>query len=114
MPPERLTVAEVTRRRREAHSRRSSSGRWSKVAVALVLVAALTSGTAVATNACGAGDKFERLARKIQLVVNRPPDRPTVATVDVTPAQTDSPDPTASLAPATAAAPPAPAPVPKP
>ena len=114
MPPERLTVAEVTRRRREAHSRRSSSGRWPKVAVALVLVAALTSGTAVATNAFGAGDKFERLVRKIQLVVNPPPDRPTVATVDITPEPTDSPEPSVSLAPGKSAPPPTPAPVPKP
>jgi hypothetical protein len=114
MPPQRLTVAEVTRRRREAHSRRSSSSRWLKVAVALVLVVALTSGTAVATNALGAGDKFERLVRKIQLVVNPPPDRPTVATVEITPEPSDSPAPSESIAPGKSAPPPTPAPVRKP
>jgi hypothetical protein len=114
VPPQRLTVAEVTRRRREAHSRRSSSSRWLQVAVALVLVAALTAGTAVATNAFGAGDKFERLIRKVQLVIYPPPDRPTEATVDITPEPSASPRPTASLPPGESAPPPTPAPVRKP
>jgi phage gp37-like protein len=114
MPPERLTVAEVTRRRREARSRRSSSSRWPQVAVALVLVAALTSGTAVATNAFGAGDKFERLIRKVQLAIYPPPDRPTEATVDITPEPSASPTPTESLAPGESAPPPTPAPVRRP
>jgi hypothetical protein len=114
MPPQRLTVAEVTRRRREARSRRASSSRWPQVVVALVLVAALTSGTAVATNAFGAGDKFERLIRKVQLVIDPPPDRPTEATVDITPEPSDSPTPSPSLAPGESAPPPTPAPVRKP
>ena len=114
MPPQRLTVAEVTRRRREARSRRSSPSRWPQVAVALVLVAALTSGTAVATNAFGAGDKFERLIRKVQLALYPPPDRPTEATVDITPEPSASPTPVASLAPGESAPPPTPAPVRKP
>jgi peptidase C39-like protein len=111
LAPERLTVAEVTRRRREARSRRSSSSRWPQVAVALILVAALTSGTAVATNAFGAGDKFERLIRKVQLAINPPPDRPTEATVDITPEPTESPTPSPSLAAGASAPPPTPAPV---
>jgi hypothetical protein len=114
VPPQRLTVAEVTRRRREAHSRRSSSSRWPQIAVALILVAALTAGTAVATNAFGAGDKFERLVRRVALVINPPPDRPTEATVDITPEPSASPTPTISLAPGKSAPPPTPAPVRKP
>jgi len=113
--PERLTVAEVTRRRREARGRRSPSRRWPRrwpqIAVALVLVAALTAGTAVATNAFGAGDKFERLIRKVELAINPPPDRPTEATVDVTPDPTASPTPIESLAPGESTPPPTPAPV---
>ena len=114
VPPQRLTVAEVTRRRREAHSRRSSSSRWPQIAVALILVAALTAGTAVATNAFGAGDKFERLVRRVALAINPPPDRPTEATVDITPEPSASPTPTISLAPGKSAPPPTPAPVRKP
>jgi hypothetical protein len=111
MPPERLTVAEVTRRRREARSRRASSSRWPQVAVALFLVAALMSGTAVATNAFGAGDKFERLVRRIELAINPPPDRPTEATVEITPEPTASPTPALSLVPGQVTPPPTPAPV---
>jgi hypothetical protein len=106
--PERLTVAEVTRRRREARGRRSPTSRWGKVILAVVLVGSLTSGTAVATNAFGAGDKFERLVRRIELAVNPPPDRPTVATVEVTP----RPSPTATASASDAS--PTPPPVRKP
>ncbi len=112
--PDRLTVAEVTRRRREARNHPSPAGRWARVFVALAVVGALTAGTAVATNAFGAGDKFERLVTRIELAINPPPDRPTVATVDVTPRPTETPAPTASLAPGRSAPPPTPAPVRKP
>ena len=50
-------------------------------------------------------------ANKIELVINPPPDRPIVATVDVTPQPTATPAPTASVAPGKTAPPPTPAPV---
>jgi hypothetical protein len=110
--PERLTVAEVTRRRREARGRRTSPSRWGQVVLAVVLVGSLTSGTAVATNTLGAGDKFERLVRRVELALFPPPDRPTVPTVDVD--ATPTPSATASLAPGESAPPATPAPVRKP
>jgi hypothetical protein len=111
MRQERLTVAEVTRRRRAAHSRQSPAPRWAKVAVAVVLVSALTAGTAVATNTLGAGDKFERLVKRVMLVVDPPPNRPTEATVEVTPRPSATPAPSVSLAPGKTAPPATPAPV---
>ncbi|HEY8199206.1 MAG TPA: hypothetical protein VIF44_05505 [Candidatus Limnocylindrales bacterium] len=52
--------------------------------VALLIAVPLTAG-AVWTNALGAGDRFERLLYHIDLIIDPPPDRPTVATVEVTP-----------------------------
>jgi hypothetical protein len=110
--PERLTVADVTRRRREARGRHTSTSRWGQIVLAVVLVGSLTSGTAIATNTLGAGDKFERLVRRVELALFPPPNRPTVPTVDFTPRPTASATP--SLAPGESAAPPTPAPVRKP
>ena len=62
------------------------------VLVAVLLAVPLTAG-AVWTNALGAGDRFDRLLHKIDLIIDPPPDRPTVATVQVTPR------PTATMAP---------------
>src|SRR4051812_3121953 len=66
---ERLTVADVTRRRREARGHRAASSRWGQIILAVVLVGSLTSGTAIATNTLGAGDKFERLVRRVELAL---------------------------------------------
>ena len=110
----RLTAAEVVRRRREAHARRiadSGLGRSTRVVVALVLVGALSASTAVATNAFGAGDRFERLVKRVELVINPPPDRPTVATVEVTPRPSATPTPQPSLAVGEVAPTPTPPPV---
>jgi hypothetical protein len=99
VPSHRLTAAEVVRRRREARARdvaQSGYGRWARIMLALFLVAALSAGTAVATNAFGAGDRFERLVNRVALVLNPPPDRPTVATVDITPRPSATPAPSHS------------------
>ncbi len=70
------------------------------VLVAVLVAVPLTVG-AVWTNALGAGDRFERLLHRIDLIVDPPPDRPTVATVQVTPRPVASatPMPVASAVP---------------
>jgi len=85
------------------------------VLVAMLVAVPLTAG-AVWTNALGAGDRFERLLARIDLIVDPPPDRPTVATVQVTPrpVATSTLAPTASGSPIAGGAPsptPSPAPV---
>jgi hypothetical protein len=60
--------------------------RW----IALVLVAILLAGAAMAagavyTNAFGAGDRFAHLLERIDLIVDPPPDRPTAPTILATP-----------------------------
>jgi len=71
---------------------------------------------AVATNAFGAGDRFEGLLARIDLILDPPPDRSIPPTVDVTPRPvvTPSPTPRRSIAPGATPAPtpsPTPAPV---
>ncbi len=54
-------------------------------AAIVVLLGLALGASAVAVNAFGAGDKFDRLLAKIdRFVAGPPPDRPTVATVEVT------------------------------
>jgi hypothetical protein len=95
-----------------AVARRRPSLRQAIVIVLVVgVVGAVLSFGAVATNAFGAGDKFDRLVAKIErLIVGPPPaDRPTVPTVTVTPAPSRRPTPPPSLA---AGASPTPSPTP--
>lgn len=63
------------------------------VLVAVLVAVPLTAG-AVWTNALGAGDRFERLLHRIDLIIDPPPDRPTVATVQITPRPAATPTPT--------------------
>ena len=65
------------------------------VLVAMLVAVPLTAG-AVWTNALGAGDRFDRLLHKIDLIIDPPPDRPTVATVQVTPRPVATSSPVAS------------------
>jgi hypothetical protein len=67
------------------------------VLVAVLVAVPLTAG-AVWTNALGAGDRFEHLLHRIDLIIDPPPDRPTVATVQVTPRPLPSPTPTTTTA----------------
>ncbi len=87
------------------------------VLVAMLVAVPLTAG-AVWTNALGAGDRFDRLLHKIDLIIDPPPDRPTVATVQVTPRPVATSSPVASQAPTSGAESPAagatPAPTPEP
>jgi hypothetical protein len=65
--------------------------RWRLVALALVVAVAL-GGTAVWTNALGAGDRFDRMLARIEAIIDPPPHRPTLPTIVVT--QRPSPSPT--------------------
>ncbi len=58
----------------------------------LLFVGAL-GGAAVATNAGGIGDRWERVVARVEAFVHPPPDRSTVATVNVTQRPTASPTP---------------------
>jgi hypothetical protein len=93
------------------------TGRWHwRLAVAIVVVMALTGFAAVRTNTLGTGDRFDRLMARIGTVIHPAPDRPTLPTIVVTPEPsatatpgptpggvgdvTASPDPTATPTPA--------------
>ena len=79
----------------------------------------MLAGLAVWSNVLGVGDKVASVARRIELIVDPPPDRPIEATVRVTPrpsppptpAPTPAPTPSGSLEPG---ATPAPTPTPEP
>jgi len=86
----------MTRRRRLAR-------RGALLVLVAVLVAVPVAVGAVWTNALGAGDRFDRLLHKIDLIIDPPPDRPTVVTVQVTsrPTAALAPSPSASETPST-------------
>jgi hypothetical protein len=108
----RLLVA-IRRRHRVTYSARRSrrnTRRQLGTIVAVLLVLGLAAGvlgsSAVATNAFGAGDLFERLVAKIERVIAGPvPDRPTRPTVVVTATPTLPPTPAATLVPGASATP---------
>jgi hypothetical protein len=79
--------------------------RWVAAGLAVVLAAGLLAGGLVWTNTFGVGERFDSLLERIALVVDPPPDRPTLPTVTVTarPSPTATPRPTATL-PVTASA----------
>lgn len=80
--------------------RRRLLKRGALIALLAALVAVPLTAGAVWSNAFGAGDRFERLLDRIDLIVDPPPDRPTVATVQITPRPAATPTPTpASSAP---------------
>ncbi len=82
------------------------------VAVVCLLGAAVGAG-AVGANAFGAGDRFDRLLAKVdRFLAGPPPDRPTVATIEVTdPIDAGSDDDEEGVTPTTA---PTPTPTPEP
>ncbi|HTS15905.1 MAG TPA: hypothetical protein VMH24_09550, partial [Candidatus Sulfotelmatobacter sp.] len=55
------------------------------------LCAALVGSGAIVTDTLGAGYAFSRVVAHVSLWLNPPPDRPTVATVEVTPEPTEAP-----------------------
>jgi hypothetical protein len=99
-------------------ARRRVRGR-TVVAVAVLVLILLGVG-AIWANAFTIGDRYENAARKIELLVNPPPDRDIAAAVRVTPEPLDEPSmepqPTAaaSVAPGDPTPPPTPTPTPKP
>lgn len=93
-------------------ARRRRIGRW-RLLFAFLLAGVVLGLGAVATNALGAGDLFERAVNRIErLIAGPPPDRPTKPTITVTPppSATPRPSPTAGASgpPATAAPTPTP------
>ncbi|MFL5757731.1 MAG: hypothetical protein ACJ77N_15750 [Chloroflexota bacterium] len=68
---------------------RARRSRTLRLSIILVLVAAIGGGGAVATNAFGAGDRFQGAVRRVDRLFNPPPDRATLPTVQVV----DEPDP---------------------
>jgi hypothetical protein len=74
---------------------------------ALIVVGAVLSAGAVATNAFGVGDRFENLVARVERFIIGPPpaDRPTRPTVAVTPAPSRPPTPEPSTQPGASAAP---------
>ncbi|MFL5680667.1 MAG: C39 family peptidase [Chloroflexota bacterium] len=114
--PDRRAREAMERRARRMSSAPRPRSPWLTLFFALILVGGIAASGAVATNAFGAGTKFERLVRKVELAINPPPDRQTVATVEITPEPSIDPTPTpaVSTAPGTTPAPATPAPVRKP
>lgn len=86
---------------------------WRLLFVALAVCAALGFG-AVATNAAGVGDRFENLLARVDRFIAGPvPDRPTLPTIEVTPAPKATPTARPTARPSTApGATPAPTPTP--
>ncbi|MGI8930557.1 MAG: hypothetical protein ACR2F5_04535 [Candidatus Limnocylindria bacterium] len=76
---------------------RTRPKRW-QLAILVMAIAGLTGFGAVRTNVLSAGDRLDRLIARVELVLDPPPDRPTLPTVVVTPRPTASP--TASPTPA--------------
>jgi hypothetical protein len=80
--------------------------------IALVVALALLGGVAVWSNVLGVGDKVRDVARKIELIVDPPPDRPIDDEVRVTPRPSATSTPTPKPTPFASPAPGAPTPAP--
>ena len=85
-----------------------------QIGLVLAVLVVMSGLGAVATNAFGAGDRFENLVDKIRLVVDPPPDRPTVETVQIEPSLSPLPEPSPSPVPVVPAGSAAPSPSPSP
>jgi hypothetical protein len=101
------------------HRRRSRKKSVFIAILVLALIGGVVGAGAVATNALGAGDLFERAIAKVErLIAGPPPDRATLPTVAITPRPASpSPSPTPSLPPLASGQPavtPAPTPTPIP
>lgn len=90
--------------------RRRARRRLLAVVVALVLL----GGVAVWSNALGVGDELRAVARRIELIVDPPPDRPIREEVRVTPRPAATAVPTPAATPARSLLPGAPTPAPTP
>ena len=72
--------------------------RWPLAALALIFLFA-TGFFVVQSNVLGMGDRWDRLASRIENFIDPPPDRSTIPTVVVTPEPSASPTPEVTLAP---------------
>ena len=77
---------------------RGTRGRLALVALAILLLFA-TGFTVVRANVLGMGDRFERLAARVENFIDPPPQRSTLPTVVVTPEPSPSATPEPTLAP---------------
>jgi hypothetical protein len=77
---------------RPIYPRRSRRLLVLRVVIVVVLVGALVAVAAVWSNAFGAGERFDHLVERIALIIDPPPDRPTVQTVEVPITRSDPPD----------------------
>src|SRR4051794_21131281 len=87
-----MTYTQWTPRRRRRRSR------LGPVIGIVVIVLILLAAGAIATNALGAGERWEHLVARVNLVIHPVPDRsiPAEAVVTDPPAATPTPDPTAT------------------
>jgi len=74
------------------YRRRSRRVLVARLVIVAILVVGLIGAAAIWTNALGAGERFDNLVAKIELIIDPPPDRPTSPTVDVPITRTDPPD----------------------
>ena len=72
--------------------------RWPLAALAIIFLFA-AGFFVVQANVLGMGDRFDRLASRIESFIDPPPDRPTIPTVVVTAEPSPSPTPEVTLAP---------------
>jgi hypothetical protein len=99
--------------------RRSRTRKVLTAALAVVLAGGALGTAAVATNAFGAGEKWQNLVKRVDLLLNPPPDRPIaeepVITPEPEPTDTPTPEPTATPSQASGETPaPTPSPTPEP
>lgn len=106
----------MTRSARSPRQPRRSRRAFFGLALLVVLAIGVLGLGAVATNAFGAGDKFDRLVAKVErFIIGAPPaDRSTRPTVEVTPRPSSSPSPTPKPASLPPGATPTPSPTPIP
>ncbi len=71
---------------------------WARVAVVL-LAFAILGVVAIGTNAWGAGDKLVNVARRVELIIDPPPDRPIDEAILVTPRPVRTVEPIPSVEP---------------
>ena len=101
---------------RPAVRRRKRRRIWPYFAIAFAIVALLGT-TAISVNAFGVGERYEHLVARVELFLDPPPDRPTRATVAITPRPVALINPAPSTVPAAGAGAsksPKPTPTPKP
>lgn len=87
---------------------------FAALVLAFVLVLVLAAAVAIATDAGGAGEKFENLVARVELFLDPPPDRPIEEAVLVTPRPVPTATPRIATPTPDPSAPPTPEPTPEP